>query len=263
VDSVPALVPPFGESTELAPVPGFGEGLAMATPSFAGDVQSASASGGSSGSSSSSNSSSTSSSSGGPEDAQYRRYAASMMKQYDKNGDGVLDKSEWSQSSTISSHPERFDKKGDGKITMDELVDGLKNWNHSDNSSASSPRPDNAGSSSSSGSGRSATSGGTATDASVGGSQTSRGNRRWDGGGNRGSSSASTGKHYLNPKERLPEGLPDWFLQGDKDGDGQVSMHEFASPLTEEKIAEFNKYDLNGDGFITPDEVLKVSPPKK
>jgi Ca2+-binding EF-hand superfamily protein len=235
----------------------------MATASFTGDGQSAAASGGgSSGSSSSSSSSGTSSSSGGQtDDAQIRRYAASMMKQYDKNANAVLEKEEWSQSSTISSHPERFDKNGDGKITMDELVDGLKNWNRgADESSASAARSDSA-SSSGSGSSRSASSGSAATDASVGAS-TGRGGRRGDGNG-RSSSTAGSGKHYLTPKDRLPEGLPDWFLHDDADGDGQVSLHEFASPLTEEKIAEFNKYDLNGDGFITPEEVLKVLPPKK
>jgi hypothetical protein len=35
-------------------------------------------------------------------------------------------------------------------------------------------------------------------------------------------------------------------------------MAEFATVWTEATVAEFTKYDLNNDGVITPDEVLKV-----
>ncbi len=53
--SIPALVPAFGESTDLAPVPGFGEGLTVATASFGADAPTtASTSAASSGSSSAS-----------------------------------------------------------------------------------------------------------------------------------------------------------------------------------------------------------------
>ncbi len=179
-----------------------------------------------------------------------------MMKRYDKNGDGVLDKSEWSQ---MSGDPEKYDRNHDGKITLDELIDGLKNWN----------RPDDNGSSAKAAVAAPATSSAShaAVNASApaGDSTAAVGStgRRGSFGAGRGNSSISSGPHYRSPKERLPEGLPDWFISADADGDGQVSLHEFASPLTEEKLAEFNKYDLNGDGFITPDEVLKVSPPKK
>jgi Ca2+-binding EF-hand superfamily protein len=48
--------------------------------------------------------------------------------------------------------------------------------------------------------------------------------------------------------------LPGWFGERDKDRDGQVGMHEWPR----EQLAEFNKYDRNGDGFITSDEVLRI-----
>ena len=48
------------------------------------------------------------------------------------------------------------------------------------------------------------------------------------------------------------------FQQKDLDGDGQITMAEFATSWTEATAAEFTKYDLNNDGVITPDEVLKV-----
>jgi Ca2+-binding EF-hand superfamily protein len=259
--TVPALVPTFGEASDLAPVPGFGEGLAVATSSFGSDSQnsSASASGASSSSSNTGSSSAATGSSAPADDPKIRSYATSMMKRYDKNGDGVLDKTEWSQ---MSGDPEKYDRNHDGKITLDELVDSLKNWNRpTDDSSAAKPaavatssRPA-ASSSAPAGDAQAAAAG------AQGGRNGGPGNRR-DGANGR-NSLASGGKHYLSPKERLPEGLPDWFNSSDADGDGQVSMHEFASPLTDEKLAEFAKYDLNGDGFITADEVLKVAPPKK
>lgn len=52
----------------------------------------------------------------------------------------------------------------------------------------------------------------------------------------------------------LPRGLPSWFKALDKDGDGQISLHEWLQGGKE--IREFSEYDLNGDGLITPDEVL-------
>jgi Ca2+-binding EF-hand superfamily protein len=63
---------------------------------------------------------------------------------------------------------------------------------------------------------------------------------------------------FLTPHERLPKGLPDWFLQKDVDGDGQISMAEFASQWTPAAAAEFDRYDLNHDGIITAAECLKV-----
>ncbi len=74
-----------------------------------------------------------------------------------------------------------------------------------------------------------------------------------------GSSASSKPHTYLTATQRLPEGLPDWFLRLDADQDGQISMHEYATTWTDAKAAEFAKYDLNGDGIVTPDECLKVA----
>jgi Ca2+-binding EF-hand superfamily protein len=51
--------------------------------------------------------------------------------------------------------------------------------------------------------------------------------------------------------------LPSWFMDLDKDKDGQVGLYEWrsAGKLT----SEFKKYDLNGDGFITAEELLVVT----
>jgi hypothetical protein len=58
----------------------------------------------------------------------------------------------------------------------------------------------------------------------------------------------------LTPKERLPKGIPDWFVDADEDGDGQVLMAEYSDRLTESKAKEFARRDLDGDGVITPRE---------
>jgi hypothetical protein len=63
---------------------------------------------------------------------------------------------------------------------------------------------------------------------------------------------------FLRPEERLPKGLPDWFRTKDTNGDGQISMAEFATEWTPATEAEFARLDLNGDGFITPDECLRA-----
>jgi Ca2+-binding EF-hand superfamily protein len=64
---------------------------------------------------------------------------------------------------------------------------------------------------------------------------------------------------FLTPKERLAKGLPEWFLEKDRDGDGQVSMAEFADEWTADVAAEFNRYDLNHDGIVTAAECLKAT----
>jgi hypothetical protein len=60
-----------------------------------------------------------------------------------------------------------------------------------------------------------------------------------------------------SPVDRLPKGLPDYFLRNDADSDGQISMVEYAATWNDQIAAEFLKLDLNGDGMLTPDECLK------
>jgi hypothetical protein len=171
---------------------------------------------------------------GGDDDRdRYRRYAEGMIRQYDKNRDGKLDKDE---SSNMRSEHLAADVNKDGIITQDELQNRLQGY---------------AGGSS-------------------GGSSSGESERRF-GFGSRGSSSdnktaAATPRRSFRitpATERLPKGMPDWFLRGDADGDGQVSMSEYTSTWTEQLAAELLKYDANGDGIITPAECQAVSGAKK
>jgi hypothetical protein len=68
---------------------------------------------------------------------------------------------------------------------------------------------------------------------------------------------------FLSPRERLPSGLPDWFMAKDQNGDGQVAMAEFASDWNDSTVVEFSRYDLNHDGIITPHECLEVEDARK
>jgi hypothetical protein len=54
---------------------------------------------------------------------------------------------------------------------------------------------------------------------------------------------------------KLPPGLPDWFVKLDTDGDGQVGLYEWKT--SGRPLAEFADIDRNGDGLITPDEMLR------
>jgi Ca2+-binding EF-hand superfamily protein len=205
-------VPGFGKSTPLPPVPDF----SATPPTKPTGTQLASASGSTSGGKSGTTSH-------GGEEARYRAYAESLLRQYDKNKNGALDRDEWGQ---LQGDPATIDRNKDGAITTDELTIWVTEYS------------------------RRAT-------GSWGSSTTS------GGGGARGSSAARSGEtkkpyRMRTPTERLPPGLPDWFPRKDTDCDGQVSMAEFAQQWNEAKVAEFRKYDLNGDGIITPAECLQV-----
>jgi hypothetical protein len=189
-----------------------------------------------------------------------------MLNRYDANKDGILQKDEWSQ---MSNEPEKGDKNGDGQITLDEMAERLGEWRPSGSSSTAtsgsgsttaqaSPRTSSSGDRGGFGGGR----GGRNRSGFGGGnSGGSFGSGSFSGGGfGSGSGSSrptvsSSGQAYrfLTPKERLPENVPSFF-SSDRDNDGQISMAEFSSSWDEAKLAEFNRWDLNGDGWITPAE---------
>ena len=59
------------------------------------------------------------------------------------------------------------------------------------------------------------------------------------------------------PYHAFPEtlrGVPKWFILLDKNGDGQLSLYEFAPTLDRRRVELFKKLDKNGNGFIEPDE---------
>jgi Ca2+-binding EF-hand superfamily protein len=61
---------------------------------------------------------------------------------------------------------------------------------------------------------------------------------------------------FKTAHERLPEGIPEWFVEKDANQDGQVSMAEFATRWNDNLVKEFVQFDRNGDGVVTPKECL-------
>jgi hypothetical protein len=55
---------------------------------------------------------------------------------------------------------------------------------------------------------------------------------------------------------KLPPNLPAWFTQLDTDKDGQIGLYEWKA--SGRSIKEFEKMDLNNDGFLTVTEVMKA-----
>jgi len=147
-----------------------------------------------------------------PLDERIRRYAEGLMKQYDENHSGKLEKNEWEKMR--GSDWAKADKDGNSELTLQEIAEHLA--------------------------------------AQAGGSASS-------------SSSSGTAKPVSTKRfiqrsawDRLPSGLPSWFKEKDRDRDGQVLMAEFTDKWTHDQLREYQKYDLNGDGVITPAECLRV-----
>jgi hypothetical protein len=202
----------------------------------------------------------TAASSAGSGNDRLRRIAQAMLSRYDVNKDGILQKDEWSK---MSNEPEKGDKNGDGQITLDEMSERLGEWRPSGATSGSSAAPVSSA----------ATAQGSSATASTGDREGFRGGGGFRGRGGRGgrggfgregtgarpTATASGQAHrFLTPRERLPEDLPSFFTS-DRDGDGQVSMAEFTTSWDDAKLAEFNRWDRNRDGLITPAEAQRAS----
>jgi Ca2+-binding EF-hand superfamily protein len=192
-------------------------------------------------------------------------YAKSLVKQYDKNGDNMLQPEEQKE---LRGRAAESDLNHDGVITIDELVAHLSS-NAPATPAAATPTATTTVSSSSTTSGDS------------GGHHHHDGDDKSDKGkadadaakrvltGSAGGLAAGTkdgdkrhSYRFTPADERLPSGLPSWFKEKDKNGDGQIEMSEYARNWTNSTAAEFQRYDLNGDGIITAKEAASKPAPK-
>jgi hypothetical protein len=168
-------------------------------------------------------------------------YAKGLVTQYDKNGNKVLDADEQGQ---LKEPAASADLNKDGVIIREELVAHL-----SGSSRMTSTADRKAGSDGKPAGNRLRAGDGVAKrvfTGTAGGVQTADAekNPRWS-------------YRFKPALDRLPTGLPSWFKSRDKNGDGQVAMSEYSRSWSSRLVAEFRRYDANGDGIITPKEVAK------
>ncbi len=170
------------------------------------------------------------------------QFAEGIFQRYDSNKSGVFEKDEWKNFRT---DPTPYDTNKDGKITRDELIKGMTQRF---------------------GGGRS----------SGGDSGQQNGRTSWSG-GSKGPAGGGTGEspnsyRFKTAHDLLPEGIPQWFREGDRNKDGQIAMSEYSGQWNEKTLSEYYVYDRNRDGLLTVQEVMSaketgfvrgVTPPPK
>jgi hypothetical protein len=187
------------------------------------------------------------------------RYAERLIAKYGGQQSGQLERAQWAK---LPKSLQAADLDGDGVITVDELAEvlaafgrgrsleqGERTWQGAKDLLRLLPPSPAAESAEPSG----AQSPGPAAD----------GNSEPlppETGASRGSRQPPSRKFFV-PPARLPPGLPDWFTARDLDGDGQLTWGEFAPEGGRAALEQFQRYDLNRDGLLTPDEVLHAGKP--
>ncbi len=212
--------------------------------------------------------------SGGTSDrARIEKHADSVFKSNDKNKDGKLQADEWGTGIT-GRKIKASEAIGDQVVTRDELVEILGGGGESkaklavEPASKDSQVPTGAPRDVAHGS-PSSEDGGDAKSSSPGESTTSE-SAKANGPETQNGASSAAGKaapsrpkrkssRFRTPRERLPAGLPGWFLESDANRDGQVAMSEYSRAWSNAKAAEFARIDRNKDGIITPKECLKAA----
>lgn len=201
--------------------------------------------------------------------AKVLRYAQRVVATHDANQDGRLQHSEWS---TLQGEPAVIDVDGDAEITVDEFALHVARFatprrirllfpespstedapllqpksapaESAAKTAAALPLPAAAGNRAEAADATSADASGAADPTAAPAPATPR---RRD-------------LKFFVPASRLPPNLPSWFHARDKDGDGQISMAEYAESMTPAALAEFNRLDRNGDGVITAAECVPRS----
>ncbi len=182
---------------------------------------------------------STDRSRGGSSDDGRNRMVDMFFGRYDRDGNGVLEGDELAQ---MRGGGDRYDTNSDGKVTRDEFLKALEGFGGSRGGDRGGDRGSDRGGSRFYAQGGDEQGG----DARSGGSPSGAGRKSY---------------RTLTPAERVAslEGLPDWFAGSDMDQDGQVKMSEFASSWSDDVVADFAQFDLNGDGIVTPNECLQAA----
>lgn len=196
--------------------------------------------------------------------AKVLRYAQRVIADHDANQDGILQQSEWS---TLKGDPSSIDLNGDGTITVDEFALHVARFAtprrirllfpespptedvpllQPKSAPAEPAAKTDAAAKSASGERAEGTDVAAADTSGEATAPAKAPPRRRD-------------TKFFVPASRLPQNLPAWFHARDKDGDGQITMAEYAESMTPATLAEFNRLDRNGDGVITAAELVQRS----
>ncbi len=161
------------------------------------------------------------------------RYAQRLMAQYDRDQSGDLIATEWV---AMRGQPEILDSNRDGKVSLAEMIGHITAYSQSrrlggDAETVGTLQPLAK---------QSAAVQGEQNGGEAGITKTGR--------------SAQVAKPYYIPARLLPDGLPGWFTERDLNGDGQLSIAEYAPTRGRTTVATFNRLDTDHDGLLTPTE---------
>jgi hypothetical protein len=153
--------------------------------------------------------------------------AASWFRRQDRDGDGVLSFNEIDAG--LQNERDNWDLNGDGFIDLNEFMAysmaRMQQWQADREGRPDSSRQDN--------------------------SSTDRGTSR----GGENSSRDELSRPLVYRPGNLPSGLPSWFEERDRDRDGQIGLYEWRA--SGERLDEFQRLDINNDGFVTAEELLR------
>jgi Ca2+-binding EF-hand superfamily protein len=152
-------------------------------------------------------------------------WVETLFRRLDRNGDNQLNSDEMPPQ--LRAELSRWDTNKDGLISLDEFREYMKNtvqqWQAGGGNWGQWPN--------------------------------------WNSGGDQPGDDEEEKKPVVYKGGNLPKELPPWFAQYDTDKDGQIGLYEWKA--TGRSIEEFQKYDRNGDGFLTVEEVLRVEAANK
>jgi len=161
------------------------------------------------------------------------RYAKRVIAKYDEDGDGALHAKEWRP---MRGRPATIDTDRDGWLTAEEFAGHIARYAQFRQILLLSPQD--------------------AKEPNAEGGHPPLASPQGE------TAAARPDKKYYVRKSRLPSGLPQSFIDRDRDGDAQLTREEFAPDGNVELAKRFRDLDANLDGIVTAQEFLKGAPPK-
>jgi len=167
--------------------------------------------------------------------AKLLRYAEYIIHRYDRSGDGQLDAEEMS---AMHGDPKSADTNRDGILSLDEFARHVARFSAGRRLRLTTPR----------GTDEAQPDGNLAQTATPGQADATATDPN-----------AMAPRRDLKYFKPLATGTPPWFVERDTDGDAQLTLAEFSPRLLPTEVAQFNKFDLNADGLVTPAELAKAA----